>query len=380
MRRFARFMLLMVALAALASAGALAQATAAVQKPPDTKAAPGSQARETQAAQAKPEEAELPPDYKAFNEIAGEKDAGKRAAAYEKWIADNPESALVSTAKNEIQRIAVAAYKDASKKYLEVMKAQVDLASGPNAFSTYNRVASQMLRDGAMLEEAEKYARTGLSMMDEQKYIDARKEAASSVGRSPQAAGAAASRPPGISITASKETGAPIVSLRPRPATPAAATARPPSAPRVPSDDDLRRTFRSQKASAQATLGQILFKQGKTDEAEKVLKEAYDAAPPASTLATIARTLAECAKKDGDDKGQLEYLTVVALSGRITADEQKEFEGVYRKTHGGTLDGLDGMLDERYRHDHPPLDLGKYTRKAGPAPRAVLAELFSGSG
>jgi len=69
-------------------------------------------------------------------------------------------------------------------------------------------------------------------------------------------------------------------------------------------------------------------------------------------MASIARVLAESAKKAGNDTLQLEYLTVLALSGRITADETKEFEAAYRKTHNGSLDGLEAMLDDRYRRDH----------------------------
>ena len=167
----------------------------------------------------------------------------------------------------------------------------------------------------------------------------------------------------------------------PRPA--AAATARPatpPTAPRVPTNDELRTSFRAEKASVQATLGQVLLKRGKTAEGEAMLKEAYAARPASATIATIARVLAGSAKKAGDDPGQLEYLATLALSGRIAADEQKDFEAVYRKTHNGSLDGLEEMLDARYLRSAPKFEVKPSTRAVKSTDRAVLAEMFTGAG
>jgi predicted Zn-dependent protease len=150
----------------------------------------------------------------------------------------------------------------------------------------------------------------------------------------------------------------------------------------MPTEEEMRASLRTERASAQATLGQILMKRGKADEGEKLLAEAFAARPPASAMATIARTLAESAKKAGNEAAQLEYLTVLALSGRITADETKDFEAAYRKTHNGSLDGLEAMLDERYRRDHTRFAVTPYARKAGAKAtgRAVLAEVFPGAG
>ena len=134
------------------------------------------------------------------------------------------------------------------------------------------------------------------------------------------------------------------------------------------------------RASNLATLGRILVKRDKTAEGEKLLKEAYAAKPPASTLATIARVLAESAKKSGDGTAQMEYLTVLALGGQITADEQKDFEALYRKSHNGTLDGLEATLDARYARENPKFPVTPAARKRTPNQRAVLAENFTGSG
>ena len=148
----------------------------------------------------------------------------------------------------------------------------------------------------------------------------------------------------------------------------------------MPTDDQLRTSFRAERASVQATLGQVLVKRGKTAEGEKVLKEAYAARPASATMATIARVLAGSAKKAGDDPGQLEYLTTLALSGRITADEQKDLEAVYRKTHNGSLEGLEAALDERYLRNDPRFAVKPSTRAVKSNDRAVLAEMFTGAG
>jgi hypothetical protein len=76
----------------------------------------------------------------------------------------------------------------------------------------------------------------------------------------------------------------------------------------------------------------------------------------------------------------MEYLTVLALSGRITADEQKDFDAVYRKSHNGSLDGVEAMLDARYAKENPRFAVTPADRKAAPDQRAVLAENFTGSG
>ena len=166
----------------------------------------------------------------------------------------------------------------------------------------------------------------------------------------------------------------------PRPAAAASTPRTPPTAPRVPTDDEMRTSFRAEKASIQATLGQILMKRGKTAEGEAVLKEAYEARPASYTMATVARALAESAKKAGDDKGQLEYLTTLALSGRITKEEQQDFEAVYRKTHNGSLDGLEEMLDERYLQTATKVEVKPSTRTVRSTDRAVLVEMFTGAG
>jgi hypothetical protein len=375
-----------IAILAVSIAGARAQGTVAGQKPPDAKPA--------QATAADTAKEEMPTDFTAFNDAGKEKDPLKRIEAYEKFIVAHPNSRLVATARSQIQSTLLATLKTTQAKYLDVMQQQIETAkkspSASTLSSTYSRLASGLLNAGAMLDQAEEYARSALSSMDEAKYIQERKEAAARVAESfakraaaPPADAAVAPSPAssgGFSI--SMVDGVPFAKpAAPRPATQAAARpSTPPTAPRVPTDDEIRTSFRAEKASVQATLGQVLLKRGKTAEGEAMLKEAYAARPASAMMATIARALAGSAKKAGDEKGQLEYLSALALSGRINKEEQQDFEAAYRKTHNGSLDGLEAMLDERYLRTAPKLEVKPSTRAVKPTDRAVLAEMFTGAG
>jgi hypothetical protein len=404
MPRILRIASLTLALVAAATSWTHAQGGAG-QKPPDPGPAAAAAASEAQ----KPAEPaqELPADAQAFNAAAGEKNPLKRVEALETFIADSPKASpmLLSTAKSQITSSALAAFKDSRAKYLAL--AEKDIADAAKRtetmplYSTYNRLASALVTAGIFSEEGEDYARKGLAAMDERAYIDMRKKqyerslaayermTASAAGANTEAPPAAATpaapapaAPPSPNYRFAMKDGVMQASLAtpapPRPATPP----RPPVRPKMPTDIEMRASLKSERATALATLGQILMKRGKAEEGERVLAEAYAAKPASSTMASIARVLAESAKKAGNETLQLEYLTVLALSGRITADEIKSFETAYRKTHNGSLDGLGAMLDERYRREHVRFAVTPFTRTptAKPTGRAVLAEVFPGAG
>jgi len=400
MIRCLRFALVLLALVAVSTSWPHAQG-GADQKPPAPK--PAATAAGDAQKPAAPAQ-ELPAEAVAFNAAAGEKNPLKRVEALEKFVADNPKASpmLLSMARSQITSSALAAFKDSRAKYLAI--AEKDIADAAKrtdmmpAYATYNRLASALLGAGIHSEEAEDFARKGLAAMDEPTYMDMRKKqyerslatyekmtaAPGGAKPDPAAAGAvpAPSSPPGPNYRIAMKDGVMQASLAPpappRPATPP----RPPTRPSLPTDDELRASLKSERASALATLGQILMKRGKAEEGEKALTEAYAAKPAGSTMAAIARVLAESAKKSGNEAKQLEYLTVLALSGRITADESKEFEAAYRKTHNGSLDGLDAMLDERYREDHVRFGVTPFERKppAKATGKTVLAEIFPGAG
>ena len=400
MTRCLRFALVLLTLIAASTALLRAQ-SGNEQTPPASK--PAATAAGDAQKPAAPAQ-NLPAEAVAFNAAAGEKNPLKRVEALEKFVADNPKASpiLLSMARSQITASALAAFKDSRAKYLAI--AEKDIADAAKrtdampAYATYNRLASALLGAGIHSEEAEDFARKGLAAMDEPTYMDMRKKqyerslatyekmTAAAGGAKPDQAAAGAtpapSSPPGQNYRIAMKDGVMQASLAPpappRPATPP----RPPTRPSLPTDDELRASLKSERASALATLGQILMKRGKAEEGEKALTEAYAAKPAGATMAAIARVLAESAKKSGNEAGQLEYLAVLALSGRITADETKEFEAAYRKTHNGSLDGLDAMLDERYRKDHVRFAVTPFARKppAKATGKTVLAEIFPGAG
>jgi hypothetical protein len=391
MTRLARFLLMLAASVALCSAGVRAQGAGAGQKPPDPAAKPAAQAQ-APAAQVKsadaPQAPELTAEQKAFNAIAEEKEAPKRIPLYEKFIADYPKSGtLVNMARSEVQRGTLAALKTSAGKYQEYVKGELDTAKkseNPTQLaSAYSRFASELLGGSVMLAEAEEYARQAVTLLDEQKYVDYQKKMVQTRIDTFNKQAANPTPPPAApssgGLSFRTVNGAPtVVPMAPRPAP--ATPPRPPTAPTMPTDETLRTSFKSMRASNLSTLGQVLMKREKTAEGEKVLKEAYDAKPASATLATIARVLAASAKKAGNAPAQLEYLTVLALSGRITADEQKDFEAAYRAAHNGSLDGLEDGLDARYKRENPPFPVTAADRKAASNQRVVLAEDFTGAG
>src|SRR5678815_5725698 len=57
------------------------------------------------------------------------------------------------------------------------------------------------------------------------------------------------------------------------------------------------------------------------------------------------------------------------------------FHALYRKTHGGKLDGVEEYLDARYRESYKnPVKSQKYRSELGRTDRVVLAEFFTGAG
>jgi hypothetical protein len=373
MIRFARSVMAAVAMVALCGIVILAQSGAPGQKPPDPQAT------------AKPEQ-ELPADWSAFNDIANEKDLLKRAEAYEKFIKDYPQSELVSMARNQIQSTTLSMLKSSSARYRDLIKTQLETAKAGNQatlYSAYGRAASELSGAGILLEEAEDYSRQALSLMNEQQYVQYRLETAqrsadafAKRAANPDAAPTEAARP---AMAFTTVNGAPVVRFAP-PHPASAMPAAAPTAPRIPTQDELRTSFKTERLSYLSTFGQILMKRNKIAEGEKVLKEVYAAKPASSMMAAVARLLLDPAKKAGDDAAQLEYLAALALTGRITAAEQKDLETVYGKAHSGSIKGLEEMLDERYIRDNPPFTAAPANRAPVANPRAVLAEQFTGAG
>jgi thiol-disulfide isomerase/thioredoxin len=71
------------------------------------------------------------------------------------------------------------------------------------------------------------------------------------------------------------------------------------------------------------------------------------------------------------------------MSGRpaATAIAKPDVEAMYRKTHGGSLDGLDAALDTEYHKRFPnPVQVEPYRPSDKRSNRLVFAEVFTGAG
>jgi tetratricopeptide (TPR) repeat protein len=142
-------------------------------------------------------------------------------------------------------------------------------------------------------------------------------------------------------------------------------------------EEDMAKSTRLQRAGYQATKGRIYLKQGKIQEAEKLLMTANENNPGSIPVLT---SLAEIAEKKGNETAALDYLAQAALRGPMKAAERLRFETLYRKSHKGSLAGIEEMLDERYRTLYPAMHVERYKAPSSRTTRTVLAELFTGSG
>jgi tetratricopeptide (TPR) repeat protein len=309
-------------------------------------------------AEAKPASApEIPADRKALTEIGKITDPHKKLEAFEKFLVDFPKSSAVSTVNGQILDLLVKNFPNQKDRILAQAKKILDAApEGNNKSRTYVSVATTLANAGVLLDQAEEYAQKGVRVLDEKRYIQDQKDA--SAKRKKQMEEAAAKR------AAENKTG----------------TAAAPEAPKMkePTDEEYSKQFQKMLAGANATLGQVFLKQGKYDEAAKILKKAYDVDP---TLAPAATGLGELAARDGKYDEAVNYYASVALTGRMPAAARKQFEDAYAKSHKGTLDGLEEMLDARYKKEFPlPLTVQKYKASAARSKRVVLGEVFTGSG
>jgi tetratricopeptide (TPR) repeat protein len=319
-----------------------------------------------QAPQAKPpadagQGVDQPADFKAFNEASRTAEPQKRIDALQKFVTDFPDSQLKSTATSEIRSQYLRSLGDATKKYFVEADKYVQSTTS-FAMMNHYLIASEMLRAGVLFEQAEDYALKGLAAEDEAGYIKGVRERAKAAASKPKAAtGGVMFSGIGGQVTA---------------------TLMPPrtdAAPSAPTDDDLRAQFRSQRAQLQNTLGQIYLKRGKNAEAEKTFREVYANPDLPSSAKTIAvRELANFARKAGDDKALVQYLLDSVVAG-ARPEVHTELRDAYKKTHGGSIEGLEATLDAMYAKSLPKIDAAPFARPKTKEPRLVVAELFTGA-
>jgi len=139
----------------------------------------------------------------------------------------------------------------------------------------------------------------------------------------------------------------------------------------------MSKNLRRQRARSQDTLGRIYLKQGKDKLAQRFLKQALTNDPDITTSMVGLGTLAERA---GKHKDAVEYFTSAAVKSPLKKADRETMEAAYRATHNNSLNGLDDLLDSKYRKLNAGLHFDHYQPSAKRTSRTALAELFTGSG
>jgi tetratricopeptide (TPR) repeat protein len=147
--------------------------------------------------------------------------------------------------------------------------------------------------------------------------------------------------------------------------------------PRPFAENEYTERFRQESAAHYSLLGRAYLKVNDLTQAEAAFKRAYKIssdAPAATGLATVL-------EKRGKDAEAIEYMTQGMLTGRLDKAGIEQFQALYRRTHGGKLDGVEEYLDDRYRKAYRnPLKAKKHKTTRASNGRAVLAEFFTGAG
>ena len=295
-------------------------------------------------AQTTPAASEMPPDQKAYMEAGKITDPEKKIAAFERLKGDFPDSAFASSAdsqifstliqklpeqKGRIRKAAKAMFAAAVAKDKAASRESV-FATTANRGSAATRIADQLLIGNLLLKDAESYARKGVEALRENVWTAERREA---VARRKQ---------------------------------------------KIPTQEELARSFAEARAGRIATLGLVEMKLGRTAVAQKLLEESYAVTP---STASVAGALGEIAAKAGDDAKAMDYLIPARLSGHAPDSANQAFEALYKKGHSGSLDGVEAMLDAEYHKRFPnPVHVEAYKPTEKRSGRVVLAEVFTGSG
>ncbi|HKP47335.1 MAG TPA: hypothetical protein VJT50_12110, partial [Pyrinomonadaceae bacterium] len=229
---------------------------------------------------------------------------------------------------------------------------QIDkvLKNVPDNFKTgsgtnvYNKIAVKLVDSGIMLDKARELAARGLDAFDEKKFIQAQKTRAEMHEKW---------------IALNKNVAAVLNT-------------------ESIAEGDMPKLIAAERAKALAILGRVYLADGKTAEAEKILNEAHSANPEINEV-NIA--LAAIAQRASRSESVVDYLSAVAVRIPLKPELRQQLEAAYRKIHNGSVDGLEEMLDEKYRLLMPnPLVLEPYKFSASRTNRVVLAEVFTGSG
>jgi tetratricopeptide (TPR) repeat protein len=278
----------------------------------------------------------LPADQGAFYSTYRFTDPEERLQALKKFLSVFPDSSQIGSARREIFKIIVKQSPGDKKKILEVANELVQLPAdsgkkkGGNV-PDYQFIARELGTAGIFLDEAERFASKSIEDFNKEQFNEGMKKTYAEWKKP------------------------------------------------LPSDEVMNKKFLAELAAYRATLGRIYLKQGKSAEGERILKEAFAVDP---LLSQAAIGLAEIAERKGDNAAALDYLTTATLTAGYTmADARDRLETLYRKTHSGSLDGLEALLDTRHEKLFPnPIKVEQYKPVPSRSERVVLSEFFTGAG
>jgi len=281
-------------------------------------------------AQDAPKRGEVPADREAYTAARNVKDPEPRIEALEKVIADYPKASFIESARFEILATMIKEWPDKKDRILK--QAETIIAASKLPVPPRINVATRLLDAGILLKEAEAITVKAIKVaLTEKQYLEQQRKEYSEREQ------------------------------------------------KLPSVGELVWRYNQDRATALSTLGRIRLKLGDDRKAEKALKAAYKLNP---NLAPTALPLADLAEKKGKTKQAVDYLVTARLAGTATvAEAARKLEAAYRKSHNGSADGLEEMLDAEYRKRFPPpVHAETYQPTAARSDRVVLVEMFTGAG
>ena len=144
----------------------------------------------------------------------------------------------------------------------------------------------------------------------------------------------------------------------------------------LPELAQLRRSYLTTRSALLGTLGRIYLKLGDHARAQQTFEEAQRGHPSAQA----AEGLGAIAMVRGQEEAGYQFLLRARITGVLSPENQRVFEGAFAKRHGGSLASLESALDDAYRALGPnPVHPERYA-PASPGNRVVLLEMFTGAG
>jgi DsbC/DsbD-like thiol-disulfide interchange protein len=288
-----------------------------------------------------------PPDRDAFNKALSIKDLPTQIAAVQKYVADFPNSDTVYfAAARVIRNIGDADGADTARlaTFVRTIEQMMDDAGAKGTATKYQRadayynMALRLVNRGVLIDDAARLASKSVPLLSEDDFM------AKELAIHNERQNYYASTTPG------------------RAADPF---------PRAESEEK----WTGIRANHLSVLGRALLLQGHAPEAETRLRESYALAPVMET----ALALSSLREKAGMLNDALDFAVAAQLSGKMTAPEFAQLDAIYKKTHNGSLDGLEALLDKTYAAKHVnPITTTKYVPTPARTSRTVLAEMFTG--